>query len=881
MTILAFHHLCLFLQEVHENSKEQLSFCVPPFNHHSITEINTTTETLQHKMVIKEQWQQDSSMIIIPVKGKFVEYNTNFEREEYYRSKTDEPSSSDLHHTNVEKMKFFIETDFHHVQKFHRDNKCQMMRWDILTTVENTDFLKILELMDRKNFFDYNDQKNFMEAYNTSFPNKDQFPNSDNSVWNRKGDEAMGINSYKYFRQLFQSKVDIRFGIADGLHRSCLYMKCMNDLVHKYGNLTTAFQPRTIYRRQQLTDIQNKLSVLASLTLSIISNDFTHINQDRNPFYHSEVVQAAKQISSDVLISNKLTVELTCKDIICSFLVAYETNYNTKYLHEIIQTWMSKHKDLNKQKRWIEFAKFYRNTTLFQFMAGYDHLMRELETKPENTLSSPFNINAKVTKLQMIQEKVTRTLPLFDHVQEEMKLKFAKKTFGETFPYFETYTLNEYWIWADHEYKHLKPLREAFKLKETKSNTYYKVMTQWNKNEVFDENDNEIINGFESIQEELEEMNSAFQLDEHLKMKISRVHNLVSKIPESFVMIPFSKMLHNNEELKLFWLELMKSNQNIAYDSMIERKTEHLGHTDIGMMTVIALMLSNFIFSTYKPFDKISPYGTRKPLYYDLNITVMKNLIHQGNSVKNPLWRFKALFRDQLCAFMTYQFLKAYRIYGPNPDFLKNIQDEHGLYAFLFLSQLSMNDETERKHLFHRVQQKVIQLFETGPKFDRVTFVIQSIQNDNYINNTLEKIQSHNKPTMFGGLLLMYYKWMHDKCTSDILNEFQFNENVTNFMKTINVSESKPIFKNIEDSNFLGNEYSFDNFMTELTGTYNINTHCDTFFPGTMSEMYNVGKSMIILCTFILCIHPSLSSLIIISTNSLLLFYYVRWKSLL
>ena len=100
-------------------------------------------------------------------------------------------------------------------------------------------------------------------------------------------------------------------------------------------------------------------------------------------------------------------------------------------------------------------------------------------------------------------------------------------------------------------------------------------------------------------------------------------------------------------------------------------------------------------------------------------------------------------------------------------------------------------------------------------------------------------------------------------------------------MKTINVSESKPLFKNIEDSNFLGNEYSFDNFMTELTGTYNINTHCDTFFPGTMSEMYNVGKSMIILCTFILCIHPSLSSLIIISTNSLLLFYYVRWKSLL
>ena len=60
MTILAFHHLCLFLQEVHENSKEQLSFCVPPFNHHSITEINTTTETLQHKMVVKEQWQQDN-----------------------------------------------------------------------------------------------------------------------------------------------------------------------------------------------------------------------------------------------------------------------------------------------------------------------------------------------------------------------------------------------------------------------------------------------------------------------------------------------------------------------------------------------------------------------------------------------------------------------------------------------------------------------------------------------------------------------------------------------------------------------------------------------------------------------------------------------------
>ena len=106
----------------------------------------------------------------------------------------------------------------------------------------------------------------------------------------------------------------------------------------------------------------NKTSVLAHLTLSITSNDFTNINHHHNPNYHSEVVQAAKETSSNVLISNKLTVELTCKDIICSFLAAYEIKYNPKPLHEIIQTWMSKHKEDGKQNRWIDFAKFYKNT---------------------------------------------------------------------------------------------------------------------------------------------------------------------------------------------------------------------------------------------------------------------------------------------------------------------------------------------------------------------------------------------------------------------------------------------------------------------------------------------------------------------------------------
>ena len=42
------------------------------------------------------------------------------------------------------------------------------------------------------------------------------------------------IGGYKCFRHLFQSKIDIRFGIADGLHQCSMYMKCFCSFLEAY-----------------------------------------------------------------------------------------------------------------------------------------------------------------------------------------------------------------------------------------------------------------------------------------------------------------------------------------------------------------------------------------------------------------------------------------------------------------------------------------------------------------------------------------------------------------------------------------------------------------------------------------------------------------------
>jgi hypothetical protein len=74
--------------------------------------------------------------------------------------------------------------------------------------------------MEGKNIFENDHQKQFMEQYNSKFPNHVQLP--DPGEWYRGLHEQMlgqemntAFGGYKCSCHLFQSKIDIQFGIAD------------------------------------------------------------------------------------------------------------------------------------------------------------------------------------------------------------------------------------------------------------------------------------------------------------------------------------------------------------------------------------------------------------------------------------------------------------------------------------------------------------------------------------------------------------------------------------------------------------------------------------------------------------------------------------------
>ena len=492
-------------------------------------------------------------------------------------------------------------------------------------------------------------------------------------------------------------------------------------------------------------------------------------------------------------------------------------------------------------------------------MVGYDFLMTQLENRPPITLSEPFKSNAEtVVKANNKKDgKMTRTLPTFEGSIEKLRYKFGHKTFGDKIPCLDNYSVNEYWNMNGMMREHkLAFLRASFRLdaRKKKECRYFHVNTKWIQKDITDQEDN-----FDDLKDTLEDSNSAYQLYEKTNdsgsifytPKSNKVHNLISKIPESFVLIHFSRMLHINPGLKNQWETVTKSDMSIGYKSLYE--TEHLGCRDIGMMTVIALMVSNLIFSTsHAPFDKKSPFCEKKPDYQTLKMTLMEDLMksHHAKRISYPLIYFERLFRDQLCAFMIYQFLEAYGLYGSNPDFLESVQGEHGLYAFLFLTQISGCDKDAKIVIYERIVEKAITLFEhEAAKLSRVKFALRKLKDDEEQQQNIyapfAAIESKNAPTMFGGLLLMYHKWIHDKCSCGDLQNFTFHDNVKTFMAGFGDNKfDATIFKDINESNMLDNTFSFKSFMKELTSTYRIETHFDIFFPGTMTDLSSLGKSM-------------------------------------
>lgn len=360
---LPFNQLFLFLQEVHQDLiHENMSFCIPPFNHHSVSPTDAITKKLQDTMKMENVWNQESTMDITPIKGKLVDFKnhtTGVTVEE-------EATETQLRNKTIEKLKYFIQPEFNNVQEFKVHDEKKMMQWDILSKDENKNLLNILELMIDLDMFDVPDQIEFMKRYNEMFFTHEKFPEP--SQWSSRIlrlELGYQLNTriggyYKCFRDLFQKIIKFRFGIVDGLHRCSGYMTCLNDIVtrsvkwgnHRHFNIYTPDgKVKDTVDRQTVTQRMNKeIASLSKIQLRITWHTCCETAENVNVSgYHSKVVKTLRDISSSILMSNKLVVQVTCKDIICDFLNAYDNKYNLHPLHERIKSWNSNNNEPTKK----------------------------------------------------------------------------------------------------------------------------------------------------------------------------------------------------------------------------------------------------------------------------------------------------------------------------------------------------------------------------------------------------------------------------------------------------------------------------------------------------------------------------------------------------
>jgi hypothetical protein len=209
----------------------------------------------------------------------------------------------------------------------------------------------------------------------------------------------------------------------------------------------------------------------------------------------------------------------------------------------------------------------------------------------------------------------------------------------------------------------------------------------------------------------------------------------------------------------------------------------------------------------------------------------------------------KPLLKDQLCAFMMYQFFEAYSKFGSNPDIVKEMEDKHGICACQFLYEFCTDGCTDDNTNISHIKERVKALFEDDDplKFNEVNTGLDSLQP--MLQNVRKMFTDHKspmQPMIFGSVLLMYYKWLHNACAKGDLTKVRFNDNVIKFLhKTKGFwkhKENVGVFKNISDSNFLGDDYSFDKFYEQLKGNYDVK-YLDAFSPLPAEDMVEKGKN--------------------------------------
>ena len=316
-------------------------------------------------------------------------------------------------------------------------------------------------------------------------------------------------------------------------------------------------------------------------------------------------------------------------------------------------------------------------------------------------------------------------------------------------------------------------------------------------------------------------------------------------------------MIHNNPDLRALWNKVITDKHEPKYDQLVTGSPNFLSGNDIGSITTIATMISNFMFGSFLPFGNKLPNIQATPKYNKLKVYAIDDVVLGQTRLKkggtNPQLRhfdsLKQLLKDQLCAFMMHQFFEAYSKFGSNPDIVKDMRDKHGIYACQFLLEFRSDgckDDNDHTNITH-IKEHVKKLFDEEPlKLDQVITGLDSLEPT--FKQVRKMMTSHDvvpmQPTIFGSLLLMYYKWLHNACAMGVLKKFTFNENVQKFLidpKKFLLENENVVFQEIKDSNFLGDKYSFNTFYEQLSGKDNI-LHLDAFTPLTVDEMVEKGK---------------------------------------
>ena len=233
-------------------------------------------------------------------------------------------------------------------------------------------------------------------------------------------------------------------------------------------------------------------------------------------------------------------------------------------------------------------------------------------------------------------------------------------------------------------------------------------------------------------------------------------------------------MIHNNPDLKDLWNKMITLKHEPRYDQLVSGSQIFLSGNDIGSITTIATMISNLMFGSFLPFlNKLLNETTRPYKYCNNKVYAIADVVVGRNAKKKSetdkhLKYFvvlKPLLKDQLCAFMMYQFFEAYSKFGSNPDIVKEMEDKHGIYACQFLYEFCTDGCTDDNTNISHIKERVKALFEDDDplKFNEVNTGLDSLQP--MLQNVRKMFTDHKspmQPMIFGSVLLMYYKWLHN-----------------------------------------------------------------------------------------------------------------------